>query len=273
VTDRTGEPATGWPTLDAEITVDRSAGEVNALWDRFEVFEAMHHSQHLCNPLTEFEFDATVAAMGFDADHRVLDVACGPGEFLIRAHEAGVIGSLGVDLSPWMLQTAAGRARTRLAGTSRPNWLLADAAKLVPRRFDRVVCLGAEWVWHGMTGTVAALAERVEVGGRVAYGGPRLHFDADVASTTASFGRLETAEDVERRMRACGLRVRDRIDPGEAGWRAYLERGRYDAETWARRHPGPRADRWLADQAEWETRYEAEREIVGWSVWVADRVA
>ena len=261
-----------WPYLDPVVERHPSVLDLDDLWERFEIFEAMHHSQHICNPMTEAQLQQVVDALHFDAGQRVLDVACGPGEVLIRAHEHGVAESLGLDLSPWMLQKAAQRTRQRLdVGSPSPRWMLVDAAKVDPGRFDRVLCLGAEWIWHGMHGTVAALAERLEPGGRIAYGGPRLHFDADPEATTEMFGRLETARDVEARLIECGLEPVERIDPDEAGWRGYLDRGRADVTAWADRHPGPRSDRWVTEQAEWRERYEAERGMVGWSVWIADR--
>lgn len=260
-----------WPFLDPVIERHPSAGDLDDLWERFEIFEAMHHRQRVCNPMTEAQLERAVDALDFDSRDRVLDVACGPGEVLIQAHERGVVESIGIDLSPWMLRTAAQRSRQRLPpGTASPRWMLADAAKVDPGRFDVVICLGAEWIWHGSHGTVAALVERLEPGGRLAYGGPRLHFDADPEATAEAFGRLETAADVERRLDDHGLRLRLRIDPDDDGWTAYLDRGKADVEAWARRNPGERAERWIAEQAEWRTRYEAERHIVGWSVWIAE---
>lgn len=260
--------------MAAEVEVDPVvAGEIAALWDRFEIFEALHHRQTICNPMTEAEFEALLDLLGPGPGVSMVDIACGSGELLIRCHEHGATSSTGLDLSPWMLDAAATRAAARLGDRPRPRWLLTDAARrdLVDIA-DRVVCLGADWIWHGMAGTVAALALRVTPGGRVAYGGPRLNFGADPATVTVEFGRLDTVAGVEARLAECGLSLVERIDPGETGWVAYLDRGRECAAEWAELYPGEKSERWVAEQAQWRADFERDREIVGWSVWVADRV-
>lgn len=259
------------PVLDPEIVVATDL-PIESLWDRFEVFEALHHSQTICNPMQSAELDHVIALLD-PAGKSMLDVACGSGELLLRSHEAGVARSTGLDLSPWMLQAAARRGRRRLAAGPRPRLILTDAAKwqrdvAAP---DIVTCLGAEWIWHGMHGTIAALRDLVSVGGLVVYGGPRLHFDADPTTTTHTFGKLDTADDVAERLDECEFEIVHRIDPDEAGWLAYLDRGRRDVAEWARRYPGPGADGFVADQREWAESFERDRRLVGWSVWVARR--
>lgn len=242
------------------------------MWERFEIFEAIHHSQRICNPMREDELNHVIGLIGPTGDRTVLDIACGSGELLIRCHELGTERSDGVDLSPWMLQSAARNSEERLE-RSRPRWHLANGAtwRAPEPAYDRVVCLGAEWIWHGMTGTIAALAERVTSCGRIAFGGPRLHHDADPDITTVEFGKLHTADDVENRLTECGFDVVERVDPGEQGWLAYLERGRNDALAWQKMYPGDRAESYLQAQSEWFDSYERDRSVVGWSVWVADR--
>lgn len=260
-----------WPHLDSGIEVHASVADVDALWDRFEVFEAIHHSQRICNPMREAELDRLLDLIEPAPERHVVDIACGSGELLIRCHERGTRQSLGIDLSPWMLRSAAHHAGTRLVEGPAPRWLLADAARVDLEPTDTVVCLGADWIWHGMVGTVAVLASLVEPGARVVYGGPRLHFGADPDAATEQFGRLDTAAGVERELELHGLKLVERIDPGEPGWRAYLDRGSNDVAAWRKRNPGPRAEQWVADQQEWIDAYERDREVVGWSVWVADR--
>lgn len=251
-----------------------SAGELDSLWERFEVFEALHHSQRICNPMTEAELCEVLDCVDPVRRSSWLDVACGSGEILIRGAEAGATNCIGLDLSPWMLNSAAAESVHRLPEERRPQWHLTEAALwTVAERFEVVTCIGAEWVWHGLRGTIAALRERVAARGLVVYGGPRLHFDADPAFVSEVFGSMDTVADVEDRFDECGFAVRARIDPGEAGWRSYLDRGNRDVLDWARRHPGPRAEQWIADQREWAEHYERDHEVVGWSVWIAESIA
>ena len=263
-----------WPALRPEIELHASAGEIDALWERFEVFEAIHHSQRICNPMNEAELVRLIELLRPAERDSWLDVACGSGELLLRGAEQGANNVTGLDLSPWMLNSAAAESERRLAADRRPRWILAEAAKWpVPGRSDCVTCLGADWIWHGMHGTIPKLVDRVVPGGVVAYGGPRLNFNADPAYVSAEFGQLETAGEVEARLAECGLRLIERIDPGEAGWLSYLERGRVDVAAWAERNPGERADRWVAEQQDWADHFERDREVVGWSVWVAEPVS
>ncbi|MEM7093006.1 MAG: class I SAM-dependent methyltransferase [Actinomycetota bacterium] len=260
-----------FPDLEPNIEIDPSAGDLDALWDRFEVFEAIHHSQRICNPMTEAELDEVMTALAPEPGQRWLDLGCGSGELLIRAREGGVSAATGWDLSPWMLNTASREGSARLGAGTSPRWILGNGASSpTAAEHDVAVCVGAEWIWHGMRGTIAALRDRVTAGGQVAFGGPRLHFDADPTETSRTFGTLDTVADVEDRLVEVGFSVRNRIDPGEAGWLAYLERGRRDVMAWAQRHPGPRADRWLADMRDWVEAYERDRTVVGWSIWIAD---
>ena len=64
-----------------------------------------------------------------------------------------------------------------------------------------------------------------------------------------------------------------RVDPDDAGWDEYLARTAIAARLWADRYPGPASDRWLEDQADWHAARERDRDVIGWSVWVARRRA
>jgi len=34
-------------------------------------------------------------------------------------------------------------------------------------------------------------------------------------------------------------------------------------------YPGPRADRWIEEQADWQAARERDRDVIGWSLWIA----
>lgn len=263
----------GWPQLRPDIQVHESVVDVDALWDRFEVFEAIHHTQRICNPMNENQLVELLDILRPAERSSWLDVACGSGELVIRAIEQGSCSATGLDLSPWMLNAGSAESERRLPAKQRPTWILTEASKWdLEQPFDCVTCLGADWIWHGMRGTIPKLKDRVAIGGIVAYGGPRLNFGADPEYVSSEFGQLETAGDVEARMAECGLRVVERVDPGEAGWLSYLDRGRRDVLGWAERYPGPRAERWIAEQQDWAEHFERDREVVGWSVWVVEPI-
>jgi len=269
-----------WPALHPALVVDASAGDVGQQFELFEVFEALHHGQRICNPMSEAELGHLVELLALpnkpdlasirDAASMV-DIGCGSGELLLRCHEAGIGDDwFGCDLSPWMLNDACRQAEQRAPGSG--TWVLGHGARWSSPQALRLSCIGAEWVFHGMNGAVAALGSMCVPGGRVAFGGPRLHFDADPGVVTESHGRLDTVAEVESTLRANGLRLVERIDPDEDGWRSYLARSHECVRTWRNMYPGPKADRFLEDQRDWAERFEAEAQIIGWSVWVAVRM-
>lgn len=258
-------------TLHPAIEVHESIGDIDAVWDRFEIFEALHHNQTICNPMSSDELDAAIDALLLVDGARTLDIACGSGELLMRSAERADINGVGLDLSPWMLNAAADRASTRVPSADL-RWTLTEAkAWEVPEPVDVLTCLGADWIWHGTAGTLTAMAKRLRPGGRMAIGSPRLHFDADPTSVSLEFGKVDTVVDIDDLVRSNGLDLVTRIDPDDAGWDSYMDRTQADALAWADRYPGERADRYLAEQQDWRDARERDRTIIGWSVWVAER--
>jgi len=58
--------------------------DVQSAWDRFEVFEALHHTMQICNPMTSAQLDELINSLDLRAGMYVYDVACGYGELLRR---------------------------------------------------------------------------------------------------------------------------------------------------------------------------------------------
>ena len=144
-----------WPLLPPEIRV-LPGTDVEGAWDRFEVFEALHHGMRICNPMTGADLDVVLDALAPHPGERWLDVACGHGELLIRGAERAEIAGVGVDLSPWVLVRSLEAALERKVA-NRLEWRLGDAHDLgKDERFDIVSCLGASWIWHGFAGTARA---------------------------------------------------------------------------------------------------------------------
>lgn len=262
-----------WPGLHGTVEVHESLDEIDALVERFEIFEALHHRQTICNPMTSDELDHVIQALEFASGSRLLDIACGSGELMMRVGERLDVDATGLDLSPWMLNAAATRCERRdLADDARLRWVLCDAKHWpVDDPVDVATCLGADWIWHGTKGTIAAMAARVAVGGRIAIGSPRLHFDTDPGTASAQFGVLDTADDIGEMLEAHDLEIIERVDPDDVGWDGYMERCIANAEEWLAAHPGPRAEKYLGEARDWAAVRERDRSIIGWSVWVARR--
>ena len=242
--------------------------DVEDLWDRFEVFEALHHSMQICNPMRSSHLDELIDVMALDDGDHVLDVGSGYGELLIRGAQSNEIIGTGIDLSPWMVTAACTEARSRVPDADL-TWVLGEAKEFTTAIPPQVcVCIGAEWVWHGLSGTASALARRVAPGGMVVLGAARLHLGADQAKVRSEHGYVDTVDDVAVLLDHNQLDVEHRIDPSDDDWDAYLERTRQAAGEWAQRGSS-RAQEWVDEQHDWHLARERDRNIIGWSVWVA----
>jgi len=259
--------ATVWPQLHDSIKVHGDL-DVNDLWDRFEVFEALHHTMSICNPLSREQLDDAIDVLELTDGCSVIDAACGYGELLLRSAEAAEISGIGIDLSPWMISTAATRAEER-ARDADLRWVLGEAQRFdLAAKANVAVCVGAEWVWHDINGTIRALREMVAPNGMLVVGAARRHFAATNEQVSAR-GRIESVEEIEAMFTNHSVRVRHRIDPDDAAWDEYLNETKLAAEVWANQHPGPRADKWQREQRDWQDARDRDREIIGWSLWIA----
>jgi SAM-dependent methyltransferase len=242
--------------------------DVAGAWGRFEVFEALHHGMRICNPMRDADLAEVVEMLAPCDGERMLDIACGHGELLIRAAHTAAIHGIGIDLSPWAIVRAFRRSSaTDLQGVL--EWRLGDAHELDPgERHEIVTCLGASWIWHGFRGTAAAVVRRTVPGGRIAVGDLRLRDDADPDAVAADQGKVLTAHDQAGLLDELGVDVIDHVDAGSAGWDGYDERTIRSVESWADEHPGPGADEYLAEQARWRDDHLRDREFLEWTVWV-----
>ena len=254
--------------LPAGVVV-QAGTDVDSAWDRFEVFEALHHGMRICNPMTSSDLDEVLDAVAPADDDEVLDIACGHGELLVRAAQRTRIRGVGIDLSPWVIVRADGRANSvSLRGTL--EWRLADAHDLdSDELFDIVACLGASWIWHGFKGTAAAMVKRTRPGGRIVVGDLRLRTGADAAVVAETYGKVSTANAQLGVLRDLGAEVIHRLDAGDPGWGAYQERVLASVTEWALLHPGENADRYLREQRQWREDYLTDWQFLNWSVWIA----
>lgn len=139
-------------------------------WKYFAVAERDHL---FCNPMSSEKFDELISLLDLPPGARVLDIACGKGEFLIRLAERYGITGTGVDLSPAFIREARARARQRTPRADL-SFLEADGAAFPgkPGDYDLAACLGASWIFGGHRGTLQALARWARPGGLVLAGEP-----------------------------------------------------------------------------------------------------
>jgi cyclopropane fatty-acyl-phospholipid synthase-like methyltransferase len=77
--------------------------------DNWKFFEITHREHVVCNPSSEEKLARMVELHRLPTAAKVVALACGKGEFLIRLAEAYRVRGIGVDLSPFF--TAEARRR------------------------------------------------------------------------------------------------------------------------------------------------------------------
>lgn len=123
--------------------------------------------------MNEFKIQRLLDLLDLD-DKRVLDIACGKGELLIRLAEQYDITGTGVDISPYCIQDCYGKKHARVPHSS-VEFIEMDGADYKspePEYFDMVSCLGASWVYGGHEGTLKTLMEITKPGGLILVGEP-----------------------------------------------------------------------------------------------------
>ncbi len=112
--------------------------------DRFKFTTIAHGTHRLCSPISDGKLRDIMDVLGLSADSRVLDIACGKGEMLIRMAELYGVSGVAVDFSPAFLEEARKQASTR-GVADRIEWIEGDAKEFEGQveGFDVVSCLGA----------------------------------------------------------------------------------------------------------------------------------
>jgi SAM-dependent methyltransferase len=141
--------------------------------DRWKYFDITHRDHIVCNPLSLAKLDELVGLLAVPAGARVLDIACGKGELLLRLVERSGAHGVGVDRSPHAVRDARALAAARVPDAA-VTFLEDDGAAYAaaPGTVDLAMCVGASWVFGGHRGTLRALARWVRPGGQVLVGEP-----------------------------------------------------------------------------------------------------
>ena len=141
--------------------------------DRWKYYGVTHRNHLVCNPTSEAKLDELVSLIPLKPGARVLDIACGKAELLLRIAQRHDASGVGVDISPYEIEEANRRATARQLD-DRVEIVNGDGAEYdaAPDSFDLAMCIGATWVWNGYLGTIEALKKIVVPGGLIAIGEP-----------------------------------------------------------------------------------------------------
>jgi len=159
--------------------------------DMWKYYDITHRRHVVCNPMSIEKIDGLIELLDLAPGARVVDIACGKGEMLIRLAERYDISGVGVDKSPFCIADCEKKAGER-APDADLRFVLGDGADYRPEpseSLDLAMCIGASWVFGGHRGTLRALAEMTAAGGLVLVGEPFWIADPEEAYLAA--GGLE----------------------------------------------------------------------------------
>ena len=246
--------------------------------DIWKFYDITHREHLVCNPTSEEKLAQLVALLRLPPGARVVDIASGKGEFLIRLAEAHGVHGRGIDISPHCIRDAAARIEARLPSAT-VVFTQMDGAEFKPdepHSFSLASCIGASWIFGGHAGTLDALVKMVEPGGWVIAGEPYWlrepspEYLEAIGDARERFGtHASNAEAGERR----GLELVHTFVSNQDDWDKYEGLQWYAAAEYARTHPDdpdlPELNRRVAKSKEAYLRWG--RETLGWAIYVFRR--
>jgi len=142
--------------------------------DKLKFYDITHSEHIICNPTSEEKMNRLVDLLRLPVHARVVDIACGKGEFLIRLAEVYGAHGTGIDISPFYIDQAKRNHKARLSNADITFIQMngADFKPDEPYSLDLVSCIGASWVFGGHVHTLEALIKMVKPGGWVIVGEP-----------------------------------------------------------------------------------------------------
>ena len=246
--------------------------------DTWKFYDITHREHLVCNPTNEEKLARLVELLRLQPDARVVDIACGKGEFLIRLAEAYGVRGLGVDLSPFFIAAAERRLKERVPGGN-VTLIEGDGADFKaeePHSFSLASCIGASWIFGGHAGTLDALVGMVEPGGWVIAGEPYWLQEPSEGYLEASGDQLEGfgthASNVEVGEQR-GLDLVHTVVSNADDWDRYEGLQWYATSEYVRTHPDDpdlhelieRVEKAKAVYLRWG------RETLGWAIYVFRR--
>ena len=244
------------------------------IMDRWKYFGITHRDHVVCNPTSSEKLDELVSLLPLESGGRILDVACGKAELMIRiAHQYTATG-VGVDISPYEVKEA--KQRVKRAGIEdKIEIIQSDGADYdaQPEFFDLVMCIGATWVWGGYQGTINALKKIVKTGGLIAIGEPFRMKEPEAAYLEAEpelAPTLLTHAGNVTLARAEGLALLYAMVSNQDDWDRYEGLQTMAAETYAREYPeDPDVEELLRLRHSFDDTYLTwERDTLNWAIYL-----
>jgi SAM-dependent methyltransferase len=245
------------------------------MMDKWKFFDITHREHVLCNAMSLAKFGELVDLLRLEPGARVLEIAMGKGEFIIRLAERYGIEGVGLDLSPYCVADAKRKHRERVPD-AQLSFLEMDGADYQPERpesYDLVACIGASWIYGGHRGTLTALKGMAAPGSWIVVGEPYWRQEPTAEYLKAagversSIGTHHENVEVGQEL---GLELVYTVVSSQDDWDRYEGLQWYAAAEWAKAHPDdPDVEEVLT-----RVRHEKEvylrwgRESLGWAIYV-----
>lgn len=142
--------------------------------DIWKYYDITHKKHIVLNPMSIDKLDGLFSLLNLKPGSKVMDIACGKGEFLIRLVELFNIYGIGVDISPYFLKDCKEKKNERVSNSD-IKFIEMDGAKYSPKineLFDLTMCIGASFVYDGFMGTINALKKMTKPSGMIILGEP-----------------------------------------------------------------------------------------------------
>jgi SAM-dependent methyltransferase len=243
--------------------------------DLWKFFDITHREHVICNPISVEKLEQLISLLRLRPGARVLDIATGKGEFLVRLAERYEIEGVGVDLSPYCIADARRKQQERVP-EAQLRFLEMDGADYSPDElegFDVVACIGASWIYAGHQGTLRVLASMAAGDSWIVVGEPYWRqppaeeYLAAIGQQRSTFGTHKENVEVGQ---AQGLELAFTLVSSPDDWDRYEGLQWYAAEQWARAHPGdPDVEEVLERVRRDKMAYLTwGRETLGWAIYV-----
>ena len=242
--------------------------------DIWKFYDVTHREHVVCNPTSEEKLDRLIGLLRLRGGDRMLDVASGKAEFIIRVAERYGVSAVGVDMSPYFVEDATKRCAARIPDADVAIVQMDGAAYASEQRdrFDLTSCIGASWIFGGHAATLEALTKMTVPGGWVIAGEPywlreptHEYLDAS-GDGMENFGtHVENVEVGER----LGLRLVHTLVSSKDDWDRYEGLQWYAAEEYAQAHPDdPDAAEIVARTTRERATYlRWGRDTLGWAIY------
>jgi cyclopropane fatty-acyl-phospholipid synthase-like methyltransferase len=119
--------------------------------DLWKYFDITHREHVLCNPTNVEKIDELITLLRMEPGAKVLEIATGKGEFIIRLAERYKIEGIGVDISPYHISDAEKKSKARIPD-AHLTFLEMDGADYQPSQPETLTW----WPALGPAGSMAA---------------------------------------------------------------------------------------------------------------------